>query len=109
MFFHSDRCAIHPSTWRHWRYAPAALLPLLPHRHRYLSRWGALLGYLEACAAARVRVPPRADEGGTQGWNGRHTGEAARRRSNSESYLFFAVLKRKCRMNARRLLVHDRL
>ena len=38
---------------------------------------GVLLGGLEACACAavRVRLPTRAEEGGTQGRNDRHPGE----------------------------------
>ena len=74
----SDRCTIHPPTWWHRRHASAALLPLLPRWHRCYARWGTLLGGLEACAAVRVRLPTRAEEGGTQGWNGRHTGEQPR-------------------------------
>jgi hypothetical protein len=77
-YVHSARCAIHPPTWWHRRHASAALLPLLPRWHRCHCRWGAILGGLEACAAVRVRVPPRAEEGGTQGRNGRHTGEQPR-------------------------------
>ena len=72
---HSDRRAIHPPTWWHRGYAPAALLPLLPRWHRCHGHWGALLGDLEACAAVRVRLPTRAKEGGAQGWNSRHAGE----------------------------------
>ena len=72
---HSDRRAIHPPTWWHRGYAPAALLPLLPRWHRCHGHWGALLGDLETCAAVHVRLPTRAKEGGAQGWNGRHAGE----------------------------------
>ena len=75
---HSDRRAIHPPTWWHRGYAPAALLPLLPRWHRCHGHWGALLGDLEACAAVRVRLPTRAKEGGAQGWNSRHAGEQPR-------------------------------
>ena len=72
---HSARRAIHPSAWWHRRHASAALLPLLPRRNRRVGLWGALLGSLEACAAVRIWVPARTEEGGTQGRNGRHTGE----------------------------------
>ena len=75
---HSTRRAIYPPTWWRWRHTSAALLPLLPRRHRYPCHWGALLGSLEAGAAVRVWLPPRAEEGGTQGWDGRHAGEQPR-------------------------------
>ena len=75
---HSDRRAIHPSTRWHRRHASAALLPLLPRRHRCHGHWVALLGGLEAFAAICVRLPTRAKEGGAQGWNGRHAGEQPR-------------------------------
>ena len=56
------RRAIHPSAWWHRRHASAALLPLLPRRHRCAGLWGALLGGLEACTAVRVWVPAHAEE-----------------------------------------------
>ena len=69
---------IHTSAWWHRRHSSAALLPLLLRRRRCASLWGALLGILEACAAVRIRLPPRTEEGGTQGWNSRDTGEQPR-------------------------------
>ena len=89
---HSDRRAIHPPTWWHRGYAPAALLPLLPRWHCCHGHWGALLGDLEACAAVRVRLPTRAKEGGAQGRNGRHTGERPRYHIDLkvESILFYS-------------------
>jgi hypothetical protein len=94
---HSTRRAIYSPTWWYRRHASAALLPLLPHRHRYPGLWGALLGSLEACAAGRIRLQPRAEKGGAKGWNGRHSGEQPRfsdHRFNSE-FMFFVVLQRK--------------
>ena len=100
---HSAGRAVCPPTRRHRRHAPAALLPLQPHRHRCLVYWGALLGHLEAYAAVRVRVPPRAEEGGSRGRDGRHTGEQPARYFDIDNLFgFFAVLQRKCRMTKQR-------